>query len=362
MADTQLSSYTRRVLIAAGAVVGTVAAVYFVWQLARVFMLIFAGVLLAVILSGLTNFLVRYGALPRGVAVAGVVAVLIGFFVGLGFVAGPRLANQANELTQRLPEAVDQIQQQIASQEWAQQLLQRAPQPQQVSGNLAGEVLGVFSTAANALASALVVFIIGLYLTVNPDLYTKGTARLVPRDRRQRVGQVLAAMGYALRWWMVGRGASMIVVGTFTGVGLLIAGVPLFLSLGVIAALLSFVPYIGPIAAAVPAILVAFTVSPTKALYVVFIFTGVQLLESYLITPLIQKQAVSIPPALLISAQVVAGVLAGILGVLLATPLAVTITVAVQMLYVEDVLDDPVEVLGQSEEETMQKQAGDEIV
>jgi predicted PurR-regulated permease PerM len=365
MADSRLSVYTRRVLIAAGAVIGTVAAIYFIWQLARVFVLIFAGVLLAVILSGMTNFVARHTPLPRGAALAGVVAAIIGFFIGFGFLVGPRLTSQVGELAQRIPEAVNQIRQQLASQEWAQQLLQRAPEPEQMasgSGSLASDLFGAFSTVAGALTSALVVIIIGLYLAIRPLTYTEGAARLVPKDKRHRVGQVMAAMGHALRWWMVGRGASMVVVGILTAVGLLLAGVPLFLSLGVIAGLFSFVPYIGPIAGSVPALLIAFTVSPTKALYVVLIFVGVQFLESYLITPLIQEQTVSIPPALLISAQVAAGVLAGILGVLLATPLAVAITVAVQMLYVEDVLGESVEVLGGSEEEVVQEHAGGDIV
>ena len=364
--DTRLSGYTRRVLTAAGVVVGTVAAIYFLWQLGNVFMLIFAGVLFAVILSGLTNVLVHHASLPRGVAMTIVIAVTIGLLGGFGVLAGPRLASQGSELAKRIPEAIDQLQQQLATQEWAQQLLQRVPQPEQMAtsntGSIAGRVLGVFSTLAGGLGSALIVFVIGLYLAISPVLYTEGAARLVPKGRRKRVGQVLAAMGHALRWWMVGRGASMVVVGILTGVGLLLAGVPLYFSLGVIAALFSFVPYIGPIASAVPAILVAFTVSPLKALYVVLIFAGVQFLESYLITPLIQEQTVSIPPALLISAQVVAGVLAGLLGVLLATPIAVAATVAVQMLYVEDVLGDPVEVLGESEEKAVQERAGDEIV
>ena len=364
--DTRLSGYTRRVLIAAGVVVGTVAAIYFLWQLGDVFMLIFAGVLFAVILSGLTNVLVHRASLPRGVAMTIVIAVTIGLLGGFGVLAGPRLASQGSELAKRIPEAIDQLQQQLATQEWAQQLLQRVPQPEQMAtsntGSITGRVLGVFSTLASGLGSALIVFVIGLYLAISPVLYTEGAARLVPKGRRKRVGQVLAAMGHALRWWMVGRGASMVVVGILTGVGLLLAGVPLYFSLGVIAALFSFVPYIGPIASAVPAILVALTVSPLKALYVVLIFAGVQFLESNLITPLIQEQTVSIPPALLISAQVVAGVLAGLLGVLLATPIAVAATVAVQMLYVEDVLGDPVEVLGESEEKAVQERAGDEIV
>ncbi len=360
MPESRLSNYTRRVLIAAGIFIGSVAGLYFMWQLGRVFLLLFGGVLLAVILSGLTDLLSRRTILPRGVVMAGVVVGLIGLLVGFGFLAGPRLASQASELAQRLPEAADQLRKQIVSQEWAKQFLQRVPL-ESGSGNITGNLLGVFSTTASALTSALVVLIIGLYFAISPDLYVKGAAHLVPPARRRRVGQVLGAMGHVLRWWMVGRGASMIVVGVLTGVGLLIAGVPLFLSLGVIAGLFSFVPYIGPIAAAVPAILVAITVSPTKALYVILIFGGVQLLESYLITPLIQERTVSIPPALLIGAQVVAGVLAGVLGVFLATPLVVTITVAVQMLYVEDILGDPVEVLGHAEEEAIKEHAGDKM-
>lgn len=364
--DSRLSEYTRRVLIAAGVVIGVVASIYFLWQLGSVFMLIFAGVLFAVILSGLTNRVAHRLSLPRGVSMMVVIVGTVGLCVGFGFLAGPRLVSQGGELGKRIPEALTQLQKQIAAQEWGQQLLQRTPNPKEMasssSGSIAGEVLGVFSTAASALSSAVVVVIIGLYLAISPLLYTEGFARLVPGGRRKRVGQVLASMGHALRWWMVGRGASMVVVGLLTAGGLLIAGVPLFLSLGVIAALFSFVPYIGPIAGAVPALLVAFTVSPTKALYVVFIFAGVQFLESYLVTPLIQEQTVSIPPALLISAQVVAGVLAGLLGVLLATPIAVTATVAVQMLYVEDVLGDSVEVLGESEEKAVQEGAGDRIV
>ncbi len=367
MADTsRLSNYTRRVLIAAGVVIGTVSALYFLWQLGSVFMLIFAGVLFAVVLSGLTNVVAHHASLPRGVAMTVVILVIVGLCVGFGFLAGPRLATQGSELAKRIPEAINQLQQQFAAQEWVQQYFPSASQPEQMAasntGSIASRILGVFSTVASALGSALIVSVIGLYLAISPLVYTEGTARLVPGRRRKRVGQVLSAMGHALRWWMVGRGASMVVVGILTGVGLLIAGVPLYFSLGVIAALFSFVPYIGPIASAVPAILVAFTASPTKALYVVFIFIGVQLLESYLITPLIQEQTVSIPPALLISAQVVAGVLGGLLGVLLATPLAVTVTVAVQMLYVEDVLGDPVEVLGESEEKAVQEHAGDEVV
>ncbi|PSQ76368.1 MAG: AI-2E family transporter, partial [Bacteroidetes bacterium QH_8_67_23] len=356
MAHSRLSGYTRRVLIAAGAVVGIVGAVYFLWELARVFLLIFAGVLLAVFVGGLATKLAERTPLPRGAALAVVGGGIVAFFVGIGFLAGPRIAAQSGELAERLPQAVERIRQQLISQYgWAEPFLKGVPDPQQViagagSGGLAGGVVGAVSTASRVLTDALVVVVLGIYMALAPRLYTNGAVRLVPRGRqRKRTGEVLSAIGHALRWWLVGRGASMAVVGLLTGAGLFIASVPLAFTLGLIAALFSFVPYIGPIASAVPALLVALTVSPTKALYVLVVYAGVQFCESYLITPLIQERVVSIPPALLISAQVVAGVLAGVLGILLASPMAVVLVVAVQMLYVEDTLGDRLNVLGEGE-------------
>lgn len=368
MAHSRLSGYTRRVLIAAGAVVGIVGAVYFLWELARVFLLIFAGVLLAVFVGGLATKLAERTPLPRGAALAVVGGGIVAFFVGIGFLAGPRIAAQSGELAERLPQAVERIRQQLISQYgWAEPFLKGVPDPQQViagagSGGLAGGVVGAVSTASSVLTDALVVVVLGIYMALAPRLYTNGAVRLVPRGRqRKRTGEVLSAIGHALRWWLVGRGASMAVVGLLTGAGLFIAGVPLAFTLGLIAALFSFVPYIGPIASAVPALLVALTASPTKALYVLVVYAGVQFCESYLITPLIQERVVSIPPALLISAQVVAGVLAGVLGILLASPMAVVLVVAVQMLYVEDALGDRLDVLGEGEEHAEKERAGDKV-
>jgi predicted PurR-regulated permease PerM len=139
----------------------------------------------------------------------------------------------------------------------------------------------------------------------------------------------------------------MSVVGVLTTLGLWIAGIPNPLALGLLAALLSFVPYVGPILSFVPAVLVALMVSLTKVLYVVIVFGFVQTLESYVVTPLVQQRAVSMPPVILITAQIAVGVLSGAIGVLLAAPLAVVVIVLLQMLYVEDVLGDSIQVLGQ---------------
>lgn len=368
MDNARLPSYTGRLLVAVAIMlVGVAGVLYFVWSLARVFLLLFAGGLLAVFLGGLATALSKRTPLPYGASLALVLVAVAVFFAGAGLWIGPRLAEQGSALAERLPEAIERVRSQLTVRyAWARELFQRAPNAEQVlsgsGGGLPSEVVGAASIASTALTNALIVGVIGIYLAISPGLYTQGATRLLPKPRRARAGEALSAAGHALRWWLVGRFASMVVVGILTGTGLFVAGVPLALTLGFIAALLSFVPYIGPIAAAVPAVLIALTISPAKALYVVGIYALVQILESYLITPMIQDRAVSIPPALLVSAQVVAGVLAGLLGILIATPLAVTVVVAVQMLYVEDALgDQAVEVLGEGEAHAEATDAAEEV-
>jgi predicted PurR-regulated permease PerM len=195
--------------------------------------------------------------------------------------------------------------------------------------------------------NVILMLFMGIYMAVCPSLYIDNAVRLFPIPRRRRIREVFAALGVALRWWLVGRAASMAVVGVLTALGLWIAGVPVPLALALIAALLAFVPFLGPVLGAIPAMLVALVESPAQMLYVIFVFTVVQLLESYFITPLIQQRAVSMAPALLITVQIVMAMLFGAMGVLLATPLAVVFIVLVQMLYITDVLGDRMKPLGE---------------
>ncbi|HEV7822585.1 MAG TPA: AI-2E family transporter, partial [Burkholderiales bacterium] len=125
------------------------------------------------------------------------------------------------------------------------------------------------------------------------------------------------------------------------GVGLALLGVPLAFALGLITALLEFVPYVGPITSGILAMLVAFSDSTQLGLYVLVLYLFIHAIEGYVLSPLIQERAVYLPPAVLLLAQVILGVLAGLPGVMLATPLAATLLVMVRMLYIEDVLGQP---------------------
>jgi predicted PurR-regulated permease PerM len=213
-------------------------------------------------------------------------------------------------------------------------------------GNAASRVTAFFSTTFGVLGNLVVLVFLTLYLAAAPRTYLSGLVRLVPPRHRPRAEQVLGAVGFHLRWWLIGRLVAMVAVGVITGAGLWAVGVPQFLVLGLVAAVLTAVPFIGPIVAAIPGVLLALMQGPTAALWALAVYALAQAVENYLLTPLVQQSTVELPPVLTILAIVLVGALFGVLGLIMATPLAVTLMVAVKMLYVEDVLGDQLDVPG----------------
>ncbi len=342
-------SFPNRVLVTVGIVAVSLLVMYLFVVLSRVLLIVFAGVLMAVGLGGGADVLRRRTPLgrPGGLAVVITLVVLVPFL--LSGIVGPSLTGQINDLIVQLPEAVDQFRERLASQTWVERTLppdalqDLMPSLKAVMGG----VTSAFSRTLGVVANVFVILFIGIYGAAAPKSYVSGVVHLTPERNRERAREVLDALSHALRWWLVGRLTMMTVVGVLTTVGLWVAGIPSPLALGLIAALLSFVPYVGPILSFFPAVLVALLVSLTKVFYVALVFGIVQTLESYVITPLVQQRAVSLPPVILITAQIAMGVLAGATGVLLAAPLAIVVIVLLQMLYVEDVLGDSVRILGQ---------------
>ena len=202
------------------------------------------------------------------------------------------------------------------------------------------------NTLLQGLLAVLVILITGIYLAASPRMYVEGLLMLTPHARRPRYREVLGRLAFTLRWWMVAQLVPMGAIGVLTAIGLKVIGVELWFILGVLAALFNFIPNFGPIISGAPAFLLALAESPTKALWVVALYVGAQSLEGYVLTPLVQRRAVELPPALLILFQVLAGLLMGAIGVVLAAPLLAVIVVTVKMLYVEDVMGDEAHVPG----------------
>lgn len=166
-----------------------------------------------------------------------------------------------------------------------------------------------------------------------------GLILLVAPSLRERAEEVLQATGATLHNWLSAQLSAMTVVGVLTGLGLWIAGIPLAIALGLIAGLLAFIPNIGPIIAIAPALLLAFPEGQSTLIAVLAIYFGVQALENYVVTPLIQQEKVALPPAFVIAVQLLFGVLFGITGLALATPIAAALMTIIGLVYVNDYLD-----------------------
>lgn len=313
-----------------------------IWIAADVFLLVFAGMLLAILLTRAARWGTRRLRLPHIWSLIAVVLSLVAGSAALGWLMLPRIAPQVDELAARLPAAVQSLQRYIQAYEWGQAAMARMEVDRLLPSrsDIVARIAGVASTTLGGVANLFVILFVGVYGATEPRTYSEGFVLLVPPARRRRAREVLDELDRTLGWWLLGRLCSMVVVGTATGVGLWLLGVPLALTLGLIAAVLSFVPYVGPILAGIPAVLIGLTQGPQQAIYVLVFYFGLQMLESYLVTPLVQRRAISLPPALQLATQVLAGVLFGVMGLALAPPLTAAGQVIVRMVYVEDLLGD----------------------
>ena len=309
-------------------------------QLTFVLLLVFFGVLLAVVLRHAASGLRRMVPMPMGLALFATLALVLLAVALIALGVGPRIAAaQLGALSQTLPAALADAESYLADHPWATALLERLrADPGRSNWNVLGTITGTVSTVLGLFANILVVVTVAVFLAASPDLYRHGALSLVPRRHRPRATEFLDEVGGGLWRWFTGQLLAMLVVAVMVAAGLWLLGVPLPFALGLIAGLTNFIPYLGPYLGGAPAVLVALSDDPLSAIWVVVLIVVVQNIEGNLVTPNIQQQAVSIAPALIIVGVVSFGVLFGLLGVLLATPLLFVVVTAIRMFYVEDYL------------------------
>ncbi|CAA9385082.1 MAG: hypothetical protein AVDCRST_MAG74-640 [uncultured Pyrinomonadaceae bacterium] len=265
------------------------------------------------------------------------------------------IERQFDELSRNLPVAFEQLRGQIAQYPIGRRVAEQIPSTQAVilgdgeRANVFGRITGYFSTALNAIVNILIVLMTAVYFAFNPKLYREGIVNLVPEYKEKRAREILSTVGYTLQRFLLGISGSMLINGTLTFLGLWFLEVPFAIPLGILAGLLTFIPNIGPFIAGTPAVLIAFSQSPAQALYVLVLYLVVQNLDGFVISPLIQQRAVSIPPVLVIASQLLLAVMFGFLGLLVAVPLVAAVFVLVKMIYVEDILGRRIEVKGEPE-------------
>lgn len=341
------SKEVARIGLVFGAVVmGVVALALLLWKASNVVLLVVGAVLFAIFLRSISHWIAEHTSMGATASLVLTLATLIALTTVGGYFLAPRIADQFDELSQTIPRSVDQVTSRLEQYQWGQWILERLPGAGEImSPSAAARRAGrFFSTVFGAVTAFFVVLIAGVFIAFSPGVYRRGVLLLVPPKGRPRADELLVALESTMSWWLLGRILSMTVIGVLTWVGLMLLGIPLALTLGVIAGALSFIPYVGPILSAVPAVLLALTIDPSRAWHVVLLYVGIQLVESNLITPIIEKKTVWLPPALTIVMQVLAGLLFGPLGVVLATPLTAAVLVIVKMLYLEDLLGENMEV------------------
>lgn len=389
---------SRDILRAAAIVAGVYVALQLLWVGRSVFLIGFFGILLGIVLAAGVDRLERF-RIPRGVGAVLIVLLVFGALTGIGFVAAPQVSRQVGELRQQVPQAIDQVEQWIqrqgggvaqiiqaasdttgqgrgggpdtagadtaqseasklegskqqgsaeegpTQQEGGQQVDIRKSLTQQLAG-VGRHFFAFFSSTVSVLGALVIMLFVAIFVAVDPGLYHRGLMHLFPHRARRRAGEVLSATATTLRRWLLMQMVAMLAIGAVTTVVLLLLGVKAAIALGIIAGLLEFIPYVGPILSAVPAIAMALVDGPEKALYVALAYIAIQQLEGVVLQPLLMKEGLELPPVMTILGQALFALVFGFLGLLLAVPLLASVMVPVKLLYVRDVVGDEVTVPG----------------
>jgi predicted PurR-regulated permease PerM len=317
------------------------------WLLAEVVLIAFMSALLAITLRAIARQV--EGRTPLSNTWSLVVAVVVVSAVIAAFVLtlGAQIYAQGAGLVERLPDLLDKVAARLQLPSIPELL--RDAMPNILGGEVAGRVASYTSRAVDVVALSVLVVVAGVYLAADPCLYRRGLLLVMPPRWRKEGARLLDNIGHALERWLIGQMLAMLLVGVLTGLGLWLIGVPGSMALGFLVGMADFVPLVGPMVAALPAVLVALAEGGTMVFWVIALYVLVQQIEGNLIMPLVQRRAVRLPPALSLFSILVFGVLFGPIGVLLAVPLAVVAYVTVRQLYLRRYLGEEVSVPGENE-------------
>lgn len=342
------------------------------WVAHVLFFVVFLGVLFGIAVSGGVDHLQRF-RIPRAIAATLIVVSFVGLLVGFGAWVAPTLREQGGELRQKLPEAADRVQ------EWVKQrqtgvlgllvaesdpinapVAPTAAQPKagapratapttalpanaprahdSLKEGLSGlsQYLFPFLTSTvEAIGGIVLILFLSIYFAAEPEFYRRGLLSLLPAKKRARGVIMMDRVAVSLRKWLLTQLIAMAAIGLVSTIALLILDIKAAFALGVLAGLFEFIPTVGPILSAVPAIAMGFLDSPEKAATVAFTYWGLQFLESHILIPLLMKEGLRLPPALTVVTQALMTIVFGFIGLMVAVPLLATIMVMVQMFYLE---------------------------
>jgi predicted PurR-regulated permease PerM len=306
----------------------------FFWSVYNAILMLILAILIAIMIHAPAQFLTRWMPfkLSFGITVTGFLAAIAGLFVAVI----PQIVDQVSQLALQLPAAT------AALTNWFETIAGSGDRPtelpQRINEQIA-EFVGRFVPFAFNLIAAvfglIAVLVLAIFLAAQPEVYRNVILSIAPPQSRDKFARIYDEAGRNLQLWVVGKGFTMLGVGLVTYLGLLFFEIPGALALAALAAVLEFIPNLGPTLAAVPAIIAAFLISPVTALYVTIFYIVLQQIQSALTVPLVERRAVNIPSAVLLVWQLALAIGFGFLALFVATPLLAVIVVAVRILYYE---------------------------
>lgn len=327
--------------------------IYFIYPIRVVVLVLLLTMLLAVVLGAPVDYLARKGLSRVWATLAVILALLALLPIPVRLVA-PVVADQVQQLAADLPAIAGEVSNLIEEAQGALGLgaagtnLDPEQLPETILGYLSNvslaTVANVGSSAASVISLAVVVLLVGIYSVARPAPLVNGFVSMFPAERRERVREVLQKVYSTVQHWLLGQLVDMAILGALSALALAIIGIPFPILLGLITAVMSFVPYVGPIASVIPPVLLALTINPLDAVWVVLAYVLIQQVESDLVYPLVMSRAVELHPAVVIFAIFLMGLLFGILGFVLAVPLVAAMNVLVQELWVtqmDEMGEDP---------------------
>lgn len=336
--------FVRRTLI----VIGLVALVYGVWLAASVLPLIFAAILLAALLDWFADGLMALVGCSRKLALTLASFISAILLIGFAVVFGSQVAGELSNVFQKLPEAINAAGEKIGMRE-ANSALEEALSGGGGGHSVLTRAASLGYTMIGGLVDLALVLVGAIHLAVDPGLYRSGLMKMFPQNQHARILDAMNVTGAALRLWFTGQLVAMVVVGVIAGHAYWWIGLPSPLALGLIAGVTNFVPYLGPILGALPALVFALTMDLTTFAWTLGAILILQQIEGNVVTPIIQSRAVSLPPALALFSILVFGLLFGLTGVLLAAPATVAALVLVKKLWVRDALGERTHVPGEDD-------------
>jgi predicted PurR-regulated permease PerM len=309
-----------------------------IWFLFDVILIAVGAILFAVLLRLVAEPFTRWARLPDSIALICSGLLTVAVVAGAGYLFGTQVSNELTDVVQRADSAVTNFMQQLQTSQTGKVILQHI----QGGGgfSFASFISSVFSVSIRFFEAVVITLIAGFYLAAQPALYRSGFGKMFPRRMRQEANETIDDIAIGLRLWLIGQLIQMVLIGGLTTAAVWFIGLPSPLALGVIAGFAEFVPYIGPLIAAVPAILVASTQGINAMLWTVVAYLIIHQIEGNLVVPLIQRQLIYIPPAVMLLGIVTILFLFGGVSVIYAGPIAVIVFIAIKKLYVREGLGE----------------------